>query len=119
VSAALKVGILAIRQAAGVLDSRTIRDECDRLLKTVSESLSTHAESVSGHVASLLSRYFDPASGEFNECIDRLIRRDGELETLLSKHLNGDGSELAQTLEKHVGLTSPLLQMLSPNQRKG
>jgi hypothetical protein len=33
--------------------------------------------------------------------------------------LNGNGSSLTTTLEKHVGPDSPLLQMLSPDQRKG
>jgi len=48
-----------------------------------------------------------------------LIRRDGELESLLGKHLNSDGSALSQTMEKHVGPNSPLFQILSPDQRKG
>src|SRR5437867_2385669 len=117
--AALRVGVLAIRQASGVLDSRTIHDECNHLLKTVGETLSAHTDSVSDQVAALLGKYFDPTAGEFPQRIDRLIRRDGELEILLSKHVNGDGSWLAKTLETHVGASSPLLQMLSPDQRNG
>jgi len=117
--AAMKVGVLAIRQASGVLDSRTIHDECHELLRSVGEALSAHSESVSSQVTGLLSRYFDPTAGEFPQRIERLIRRDGELETLLSKHLSGDESWLARTMERHVGANSPLLQMLSPDQRKG
>jgi len=117
--AALKVGVLAIRQASGVIDSRTIHDECNQLLKTVGETLSLHSESVSTQIATLLGKYFDPAAGEFPQRLERLVRRDGELEMLLSKHLNGDTSVLARTLESHIGANSPLLQMLSPDQRKG
>lgn len=90
-----------------------------QIVKVVGKTLSCHAESMSGQVEKLLGKYFDPASGEFNQRLDRLVRRDGELESLLGKHLNGDGSSLTNTLEKHIGPNSPLLQMLSPDQRKG
>jgi hypothetical protein len=71
------------------------------------------------NVGNLLGKYFDPASGELPQRIDRLIRRDGELESLLGKHLNGDGSVLSLAMEKHIGPSSPFFQMLSPDQRKG
>ena len=117
--AALKVGVLAIKQATGVVDARAIHDECQRFVGLVGRTLSTHAETVSTQVASLLGKYFDPASGELHQRLDRLVRRDGELESLLSRHVGGDGSILAQTLEKQIGRQSPLFQILSPDQRKG
>lgn len=118
-TAALKVGVLAVRQACGVIDAQSIQQECQRFLDLVCQSLTTHAESMSGQVEKLLGKYFDSASGELPQRLDRLIRRDGELESLLGKHLNGDGSSLTTTLDKHIGPNSPLLQMLSPDQRKG
>ena len=116
---ALKVGVLAIRQACGVVDAKSIQDECERFIHIVGETLHSHSETMSTQVGALLEKYFDPSNGEFNQRLDRLIRRDGELELLLGKHLNGDGSSLTSTLEKHIGPNSPLLQMLSPDQRKG
>ena len=116
---ALKVGVLAIRQACGVVDAQSIQEECQKFIDVVGETLNTHSESMSTQVATLLAKYFDPSNGEFNQRLDRLIRRDGELESLLGKHLNGDGSSLTNTLEKHIGPNSPLLQMLSPDQKKG
>lgn len=116
---ALKVGVLAIRQACGVVDAQSIQEECQKFIDVVGETLNSHSESMSTQVGTLLSKYFDPSNGEFNQRLDRLIRRDGELELLLGKHLNGDGSSLTNTLEKHIGPNSPLLQMLSPDQRKG
>lgn len=116
---ALKVGVLAIRQACGVVDAQSIQDECEKFIHIVGETLSSHAETISTQVGMLLEKYFDPSNGEFNQRIDRLIRRDGDLEMILGKHLNGDGSSLTATLEKHIGPNSPLLQMLSPDQRKG
>ncbi|MFO0264430.1 MAG: hypothetical protein ACK53V_22610, partial [Planctomycetota bacterium] len=71
------------------------------------------------NVGNLLAKYFDPASGERPQRSDRLVRRDGELESLLGKHLNGDGSVLSLAMEKHIGPSSPFFQMLSPDQRKG
>jgi hypothetical protein len=116
---ALKVGVLAIRQACGVVDAQSIQEECQKFIDVVGETLNSHSESMSTQVGTLLAKYFDPSNGEFNQRLDRLIRRDGELESLLGKHLNGDGSSLTNTLEKHIGPNSPLLQMLSPDQRKG
>jgi len=119
VRSALKVGVLAIRQACGVVDAQSIQMECQKFMDVVEESLTGHAEKMSGQVEKLLGKYFDPSSGEFNQRLDRLVKKDGELEVLLGKHLNGDGSSLTTTLEKHIGQNSPLLQMLSPDQKKG
>ena len=41
-------------------------------------------------------------------------------EALLNRHVNGDGSTVSQTLNKHLGPTSPLLKpLLSPEQQEG
>lgn len=118
-TAALKVGVLAVRQACGVVDAQSIQYECQRFLDLVGQALATHADSMTTNVGNLLGRYFDPASGELPQRIDRLVRRDGELESLLGKHLNGDGSVLSRAMEKHIGPSSPFFQMLSPDQRNG
>ena len=116
---ALKVGVLAIRQACGVVDAQSIQEECQRFVEIVGDTLRVHSDGVSTQVGTLLAKYFEPTSGEFNQRLDRLVRRDGELESLLGRHLHGDGSSLTSTLEKHIGPNSPLLQVLSPDQRKG
>ncbi|MGP0064778.1 MAG: hypothetical protein ACLQGP_14415, partial [Isosphaeraceae bacterium] len=118
-SSALRVGVLAIKQASGVVDARAIRNEADRLVQILRDSLGQHTTSLSNDLRTILQRYFDPNDGEFPQRVDRLIRRDGELESLLARHLNGDGSTLAQTLETHFGESSPLLQVLSPDHRRG
>ena len=78
--AAIKVGVLAIRQASGVIDTRAIHEEGERLILTMRQALKDHTELVSGGVSTILSKYFDPTGGELPQRIDRLIRRDGELE---------------------------------------
>jgi hypothetical protein len=117
--AALRVGVLAIRQASGVIDGRTIHQEGERLVGTLKGALQEHIDFLSEGVASILGKYFDPQGGELPQRIDRLIRRDGELESLLARHVNGDGSTLSHTLDKHLGPTSPLLKLLSPEQQQG
>lgn len=116
---AMRVGVLAIKQASGVLDSRAIREEGERLLRSVADALGDHSRGVTTQVSNLLIRYFDPANGELPQRLDRLLRRDGELETVLGRHLNGDGSSLTQTLDKHIGASSPLLRLLAPDEAGG
>lgn len=116
---ALRIGVLALRQASGVVDAKSVQQECDRFLHLVNDALTQHSQTVSTGLGGLLKQFFDPDSGEFQRRIDRLIRKDGELETLLANHLNGDGSALSRTLQLHIGEQSPLFQMLSPDQKKG
>jgi hypothetical protein len=78
---ALKIGVLSIRQACGVVDAQSIQQECQRFVQVLGHTLSGHAEKLSGDLGVVLARYFDPQSGEFHQRLDRLIRRDGELES--------------------------------------
>lgn len=47
--------------------------------------------------------YFDPISGQLTQRLNRLVRRDGELDELLHRHLGEDSSTVAHTLATHVG----------------
>ena len=116
---ALRLGVLALRQARGALDSQTIQREGERLLYAVRELLVDRTGQVTDGVTQLLGTYFDPKSGSLPQRLENLTKRDGELETLLAKHLDGDRSVLAQTLAQHVGRQSPLFKMLSPEQSDG
>jgi hypothetical protein len=116
---ALGVGITALKHANGLLDGKTIRQEGERLLSSTRELLSTQTSYLMGNVSENLRRYFDPATGELPQRLERLLKRDGELEELLSKHLQGDTCTLSQTLAKHIGSSSPLFKMLSPEQSGG
>ena len=116
---ALRLGVLALRQASGALDAHTIQREGERLLGSVRELLVERTGQVTDGVTQLLGNYFDPKSGSLPQRLERLTKRDGELETMLSKHLDGERSVLAQTLAQHVGLQSPLFKLLSPEQGDG
>ncbi len=116
---ALRIGVLALRQARGQLDVDAVRREGDRLIEQMQHRLETHAKTVHDRTAHTLREYFDPQSGRFQERVERLIRRDGELEQMLRRQLGAEESELTKTLGQHFGENSELLQWLNPDQTRG
>jgi hypothetical protein len=116
---ALRIGILALRQAAGALDAHTIQRESERMLTSVREALSMHTSQTTSSLAQLLGGYLDPSTGSLPQRLERLTKRDGELESLLAKHLDGDRSTIADTLARKVGEDSALFKLLSPANAEG
>jgi len=116
---ALRIGILSLKQAEGRLDADAVKREAERLLSELGHSLETHRETLSEQLTRTLSNYFDPESGRFTERVERLIKRNGELEALLEREIGPENSVLALTLAKHVGEQSPLMQLLSPDESAG
>lgn len=117
--AALKIGVIALRQARGQIDVDAVRRESQRLLADMQGQLQQHAQSVQQHLAGALKEYFDPESGRFHERVQRLVRKDGELEAVLQRQIGGSDSQLCKTLAQHFGSDSPLMQMLTPDQSRG
>src|SRR5689334_15457894 len=61
--AALRLGILTLRQARGVIDSQELKLAGDRLLADVREALTQHQTHLKGTLCGTLQEYFDPKSG--------------------------------------------------------
>jgi hypothetical protein len=116
---ALRIGVLALRHASGSLDAQSIQRESERMLVAVREALHAHATDTTSSVSGILKSYFDPATGSLPQRLDRLTMRDGEIESLLAKHLDGDRSTVAQTLARQVGQESAIFKLLSPAQADG
>jgi hypothetical protein len=116
---ALRIGVLALRQARGQIDADLVRRESEHLLSELGDRLGSHAQTVHECVADSLKQYFDPKDGRLQERIDRLIGRDGELESLLRRQIGDRDSQLTKTLSAHVGSESPLMRVLSPDQSRG
>ena len=116
---AMRLGVLALRQANGSLDADVIRREGDQLLSSVETVLRERTTELSGTLAKTMVQYLDPTSGALPQRLEQLTRPDGDLEKMLSRHLGGDQSVLAQTLARHIGDQSPLLKLLSPTQSDG
>jgi hypothetical protein len=116
---ALRIGVLALRQARGQVDGEQIRRQTDYLLQALEGQLGQHAELVHSRLTASLKDYFDPESGRFQERVNRLIRKDGDLEDLLRRQIGSEGSELAKTLAAHFGEGSPLRKLLTPDESQG
>lgn len=116
---ALRLGVLALRQANGSLDADVIRREGDQLLASVGAVLQARNSDLSHALATTMQQYFDPASGALPLRIEQLTKRGGELDSLLCRHLAGDQSSIAQMLARHIGEQSPIFKLLSPTQSDG
>ena len=116
---ALTVGLLSLRHARGQVDAEAVRREGNRLLDEMGKSLESYRAKLNEGMTSVLKDYFDPTNGRFQERVERLIRKDGELEQVLRRQVGAEGSELAAALASHVGENSPLMNVLDPNQSGG
>ncbi|MDH3719333.1 MAG: hypothetical protein OES79_14535, partial [Planctomycetota bacterium] len=117
--AALRIGVLALKQAQGQVDVALVQNEMDRIVGRMQQQLSGHAVKVQTELATTLKEYFDPESGRFHQRVRQLLRSDGELEQVLHRQIGGNDSELTKTLLSHVGRESPLLKMLNPKESDG
>jgi hypothetical protein len=116
---ALRIGVLALRQARGQVDGEQIRRQTDHMLHVLEARLGEHATLIHNRLTASLKDYFDPESGRFQERVNRLIRKDGELEDLLRRQIGHEDSELTKTLAAHFGHESPLLKLLTPDESRG
>ena len=116
---ALRIGVLALRQAAGRIDADAVRRESEIMLGDLRQRLDEHARVVHDKLTGSLRDYFDPENGSLHQRIGALLKRDGELEQLLRRQIAGEDSALAKTLTHHVGDNSPLFKMLSPGESEG
>jgi hypothetical protein len=117
--AALGIGVAAIRRASGALDAGAIRHEGERVVGAVRELLVQRGQDIVLGIESTLAHYFDPAAGDLPRRLGKLFDRDGELESLIRRHVDGETSSLAKTLDTFVGQESEILRILSPELADG
>lgn len=116
---ALRVGVIAIRQASGFLDAEKLRSQGESILKDLELRLLKHTNKIEKGLNEELERYFSPDNGHFHDRVQSLISKDGELAELLKEHIQGDESLLAKQLASIVGNDSQLMKYLSPEQKDG
>lgn len=116
---ALKIGVLALKQARGQIDADMVRREGERLMVDLKNRLEKHEELLNERMGSVLKEYFDPNDGRFSERVQKLLEEDGDLERTLKKQIAGDDSALSQTLSSHFGEESKLMKLLNPDQKEG
>jgi hypothetical protein len=116
---ALRLGVLALRAAAGQIDAGAIYDAGQKLMLDIASVLNENSGELRGEFASALKQYFDPQTGFLPQRIQSLIQRDGDLERLLRSHLAPQDSMIARTLAAHLGEGSPIFRLLSPSDANG
>lgn len=115
IQTALKVGVLSLRAARGVIDGDAVRKEGERLMTALTERLNGWRETMEGNVTGTLTRYFDPSQGMFTERVERLIRHDGDLASVMRGQVQQAEQSLAKLFEQFVGDNSSLFRMLDPS----
>jgi hypothetical protein len=116
---ALKIGVLALRHVGGQATADLIQRESARLVKDMQQSFGQHKQLLHDRLENSLKDYFDPQNGRFHERVQRLVAQDGDLAKLIGGLIDGENSQLARTLVKHVGSESPLMKQLDPKQSEG
>lgn len=116
---ALRIGLLALKQARGQLDADLVRKEGERLILQLENQLREHATHLNDSFTHVLKEYFDPEDGRFHERVERLVKQDGELEQVLNRQIGVEDSELCKTLAAHFGNESPLMKILGLEQPDG
>jgi citrate lyase gamma subunit len=117
---ALRIGVLALRQAQGSVDAEALKHEGQHLISSLSYELQLRVADIDRNIALVLKQYFDPKSGYFSERVERLVRKGGDLERVLRQQIgDGESSELARALARRVGESSPLMRRLDPQDAEG
>lgn len=116
---ALRLGVLALRQASGAIDGAAIQKAGQQLVGDVREVLHERSRDLLAGLQTTVQQYFDPKAGVFQQRLDQLLKRDGELESVLARYVGGDESMVARTIATHVGEQSPMFKLLSPKQADG
>jgi hypothetical protein len=111
---ALKLGVLALRTARGEIDTTAIKREGEAIMTGVKSAMVDQARAIQAALGQTLSEYFNPSDGKFTDRVERLIKKDGELERLIADRLTGEDSDLARRLAGALGPGSPLLAKLDP-----
>jgi hypothetical protein len=116
---ALRLGVLALRQAAGELDATTIRSAAQDMLAGLGQLLAVRGTEIATDITGALRQYFDPSTGALPQRIESLLRNDGELDRALRTHLAPENSTIARALAAHFGEGSAISKLLSPTDAGG
>jgi hypothetical protein len=116
VRTAIKIGVLALQQAHGLIDGETVRNEGERLIAILETRLGLYQTQIRSILSDTLKDYFDPGNGRFNERVERLIKHDGDLERVMRAQMDAAATTLKQSLENQVGPRSSFAQLLTPDE---
>ena len=112
---AVKIGVLSMRAARGVVDGEAIRREGDQLMERLTERLNGWREVMETNVTKTLVHYLDPKDGTFSERLERLVNADGELATVVRGQVTQAEQTLGKVFDQFIGENSNLLKLLDPS----
>lgn len=113
------IGLRALVSAYRGAEESHLADIGGKLLADVDQHLKVVVETQQSAVVQVLSRYFDPRSGEMATRLEDFLRDGGGLSGAMNRFLAPGVGVLAQTLAKELGENSPLLRRLSPTDSEG
>jgi len=116
---AMKMGIMVFKQVEGQVNVEQVRKIWEDRVSEMRNTLETHNTKVTSDISNILENYFNSDKGRFNEQIERLVSKDGDLENMIRKQVEGDDSTLARTLVEHVGKNSQIMKILDPETKNG
>ncbi|HSV44467.1 MAG TPA: hypothetical protein VLJ58_01645 [Ramlibacter sp.] len=115
IQTALKIGVLSLRAARGVVDGDTIQRSGDALLLQLNERLDGWRQNMEQNLTGSLSHYFDPRQGMFAERVERLVRDDGDIANVMKVQVQAAQLALSSVFQNFIGENSQLFQMLDPS----
>jgi hypothetical protein len=113
---AIRIGILALQQAQGRIDTESVRNEGDRLIAALESRLAQYQDQLRSVLGGMLKDYFDPNDGRFTERVERLIKQDGDLEKVIRTQMDVAAVGLKEAIDNQVGPRSSLAQLLTPGE---
>jgi hypothetical protein len=112
---AIKIGVLSLRAARGVVDGEAIRREGDQLMERLTERLNGWRDVMETNVSRTLIHYLDPKDGTFSNRLERLVQADGDLERVVRGQVQTAETTLSKVFEQFIGENSNLLKVLDPS----
>src|SRR5438132_8849846 len=117
---ALKIGIQAVRMAAGDIDAVKVRAEGEKIITSLKAELDKANEKMKTELKAELGRYLDKEGGVLPAHLAKLTDDGGPLQQLLLAHIGqAADSTLQKVLAVNFGPASPLMKALSPTDAAG
>ncbi len=113
---ALRIGILALRQAQARIDTDSVRREGEYFIGQLGNHLHTFQDGIGSLLTTTLKDYLDPRDGRFVERVERLVRDGGDLESVMRSQTEVAKATLQNSLEIYLGADSPIARLLTPNE---
>lgn len=139
IQTAMRVGVIALRQARPTVDERSLRNAGEQLVSELKVAVEAQSKSISQLLEAQvekglkqsLAEYLDPKSGKFATRADAMAAMQDKLQKELpaniaeqvrmaaEQQLSGDNSRLAAVIAKQVGEGSEFFKKFDPKQRDG